>query len=80
MTLGRLIHFFHPQKRTFGVKAISIAKYFVWADIMSFIVQGTGGSMLNPENSVDAQKIGLKMYMGGVGLQEGFIVSGTNGK
>lgn len=75
MTLGRLIHFFHPQKRTFGVKAISIAKYFVWADIVSFIVQGAGGSMMSPENGADAQKIGMKLYMAGVGVQEGFIAS-----
>lgn len=75
MTLGRLIHFFHPRRRVYGVKAASITKYFVWADIFSFIVQGAGGSMLGPGNDANTIKIGLKVYMGGVGLQEAFIVS-----
>jgi hypothetical protein len=74
MTFGRLVHFFHPDRRCAGLKAPSIAKYFVWADIASFLVQGAGGSMLNPGNGADAQKIGLKVYMAGVGVQEGFIV------
>jgi len=74
MTFGRLVHFFHPERRCAGLKASSIAKYFVWADIASFLVQAAGGSMLNPGNSADAQKIGLKVYMAGVGVQEGFIV------
>lgn len=74
MTLGRLIYFFHPRRRVFGVKASSITKYFVWADFFSFLVQGTGGSMLSPDNGPKAMRIGLKVYMGGVGMQELFIV------
>lgn len=77
MTFGRLVHFFHPERRCAGLKASSIAKYFVWADIASFLVQAAGGSMLNPGNGAEAQKIGLKVYMAGVGVQEGIIVSFT---
>ena len=75
MTLGRLIHFFHPARRILRVKASSITKYFVWCDIVSFLVQGAGGSMLSPGSSAQTQKLGLNVYMGGVGLQEFFIVS-----
>jgi hypothetical protein len=74
MSFGRLVQFFHRDRRCAGLKASSIAKYFVWADIASFLVQAAGGSMLNPGNGADAQKIGLKLYMAGVGVQEGFIV------
>ncbi|KAF2622403.1 hypothetical protein BU25DRAFT_212258 [Macroventuria anomochaeta] len=74
MTFGRLVHFFHPDRRCAGLKAPSIAKYFVWADIVSFLVQAAGGMMLNPDSDADARKIGLKVYMAGVGVQEGFIV------
>jgi hypothetical protein len=57
------------------LKASSIAKYFVWADIASFLVQAAGGMLLNPGTDADVQKIGLKVYMAGVGVQEGFILS-----
>jgi hypothetical protein len=75
MTFGRLVHYFHPERHCASLKASSIAKYFVWADIASFLVQAAGGSMLSPDSSADAQSIGLKVYMAGVGVQEGFIVS-----
>ncbi|OCK73134.1 hypothetical protein K432DRAFT_254932, partial [Lepidopterella palustris CBS 459.81] len=74
MTVGRLIHFFHPTQRIWRIRGSSVAKYFVWADIISFLVQGTGGSMLSPGNSSSTIKLGLDVYMGGVGLQEGFIL------
>ena len=60
MTFGRLVHFFHPERRCVGLKALSIA---------------AGGMMLNPGSDDDVQKIGLKVYMAGVGVQEGSIMS-----
>ncbi|KAF9690635.1 hypothetical protein EKO04_011332 [Ascochyta lentis] len=77
MTFGRMVHFFHPERRCAGLKASSIAKYFVWADIVSFLVQAAGGMMLNPGSGADVQSVGLKVYMAGVGVQEGFIVAFT---
>jgi hypothetical protein len=74
MVVGRMIHFWIPDHRIGRIKGASVAKYFVWADILSFLVQGTGGSMINPSNSPQAQQNGLHIYMGGVGLQEFFIV------
>ncbi|KAF1352816.1 hypothetical protein EJ07DRAFT_168726 [Lizonia empirigonia] len=74
MTFSRLVHYFHPERRCAGLKASSMARYFVWADVASFLVQATGGMMLNPGSGTDVQSIGLKVYMAGVGVQEGFIV------
>ncbi|KAI4124591.1 MAG: hypothetical protein LQ347_005680, partial [Umbilicaria vellea] len=37
MVLGRMIYFFLPEKNIFGVKAASVAKYFVWLDVIRII-------------------------------------------
>jgi len=74
MAAGRLIWTFHPERKIWKVKAISIGKYFVWLDILSFLIQGTGGSMLNPGNSASAMKLGKNIYMTGVGIQQLFII------
>ncbi|KAF2020657.1 hypothetical protein BU24DRAFT_416336 [Aaosphaeria arxii CBS 175.79] len=75
MTAGRLIWTFHPEKKVFGIKAIRIGKYFVWLDILSFLVQGAGGLMLEPGGDAKILDIGKNIYMSGVGLQEFFIVA-----
>lgn len=74
MVVGRLIYTYHPDRRVWGFKAISLGKYFVWLDVLSFFVQATGGLMLSPSSSANTQKIGKNVYMGGVGLQQFFIV------
>jgi hypothetical protein len=74
MTAGRLIYFLHPEKKIWRIKAISLGKWFVWLDIFSFIVQGAGGSMLNPGNSASTMETGKNIYMTGVGVQEAFIL------
>jgi hypothetical protein len=73
MTAGRLIYTFHPDKRVFGIKAISLGKWFVWLDVVSFLIQATGGLMLNPGNDAKTMDAGKKIYMSGVGVQQGFI-------
>lgn len=73
MTLGRMIHFFLPDDKVLGLKAKRITLLFVLCDIASFVVQATGGVMTTPSESVSAQKLGLHIYMGGVGLQLLFI-------
>lgn len=34
MVMGRMIYFFVPNQEIWGVKAIKIAKIFVWLDIV----------------------------------------------
>lgn len=70
MTAGRLIHCFSPTHAALGIRAIKIGRIFVWCDIFSFIVQIIGGLLLMPGNNVDSIRLGLKIYMGGVGLQQ----------
>lgn len=74
MTAGRLIWTFHPEKRIWKLKAISIGKYFVWLDIFSFVVQGIGGTMLSPGSSASTMKTGKNVYMFGIGIQQFFIL------
>ncbi|KAF1977640.1 hypothetical protein BU23DRAFT_587593 [Bimuria novae-zelandiae CBS 107.79] len=74
MTAGRLIWTYHPDKKVWGFKAISLGKYFVWLDIFSFIVQAAGGTMLSPGGSAETMKIGKDIYMSGVGVQQLFIL------
>ncbi|OCL11240.1 hypothetical protein AOQ84DRAFT_314190 [Glonium stellatum] len=73
MTTGRMIWAFLPEKKIWKVKAMSIGKYFVWLDIISFLVQGMGGAMLSPGSSPKTAKIGMDIYMAGVGVQQFFI-------
>ncbi|KAI9826697.1 MAG: hypothetical protein M1826_006579 [Phylliscum demangeonii] len=74
MTFGRMIYYFLPEKKLFGIKAPSLARYFVGLDIVSFIIQGVGGSMISPGADPKVIQTGIHVYMGGIGLQEFFIV------
>ncbi|EOD51650.1 putative rta1 domain protein [Neofusicoccum parvum UCRNP2] len=74
MTFARMVHFFLPEQRIWRVKGVSLAKYFVWADIVSFLVQAVGGLMASPGAGADTIRIGINVYMGGMGLQEAFIL------
>ncbi|KAI9763056.1 MAG: hypothetical protein M1840_000947 [Geoglossum simile] len=74
MLLGRMVHFYLPEKRLGGFKAPSLAKYFVCLDIFSFVVQGIGGSMISPGASQKTIMNGIHVYMGGIGFQELFIL------
>ena len=68
MTLGRMIHFFIPDDKTFGIKAKRITLSFVLCDVSAFVVQATGGVMTTPSSSPSTQQLGLHIYMGGVGI------------
>ncbi|KAK7182642.1 hypothetical protein DPSP01_011469 [Paraphaeosphaeria sporulosa] len=74
MTAGRLIWTYHPNKKVWGFKAISLGKYFVWLDVFSFLVQAVGGLMLSPGASASTMTTGKNIYMTGVGVQQLFIL------
>ncbi|KAK7732986.1 hypothetical protein SLS57_000930 [Botryosphaeria dothidea] len=74
MTFARMVHYFLPEKTVWRIKGVSLAKYFVWADIVAFLVQAVGGLMASPSASADIIKTGINVYMGGMGLQEAFIL------
>jgi hypothetical protein len=74
MVLGRMIYFFLPEREIFGVQARRIALWFVCFDILSFLTQLAGGVLINPSNDANTLLVGIHVYMGGVGIQEVFIL------
>ncbi len=74
MTFARMVHFYLPGGKVGGLRAGVIARWFVWADVVSFIVQAAGGVMTSPSSSPEVVKIGLDIYLGGMGLQQACIL------
>ncbi|KAH6895985.1 RTA1 like protein-domain-containing protein [Thelonectria olida] len=74
MTLGRMVYYFLPSRSVLRIPAVTLAAIFVGLDIISFIVQLIGGSMAGPGSPPDQQLHAVHIYMGGIGLQEFFIV------
>lgn len=74
MVLGRLVYYFLPEKKLY-IKATSFSACFVWLDITSFIVQLGGGLMLSGTGqSAKVLTMGKNIYMGGIGMQQFFIL------
>ena len=74
MTFARMVFYFTADQKVWRVKAVSLAKYFVWLDIGSFIVQAVGGTMATPGASPQIVQTGINVYMAGIGIQEAFIL------
>ncbi|KAF4333239.1 RTA1-like protein [Fusarium beomiforme] len=74
MTLGRMVYYFIPSQSLIRMPAATLAAVFVGLDILSFIIQLIGGSMASPGSPPDEQMKAVHIYMGGIGLQEFFIV------
>ena len=76
MILGRMIYYFLPEQKVFGIEGRKFAVYFVCFDIVSFAVQGVGGSIASggPNEDPNTILLGIHVYMGGIGLQEFFIL------
>jgi hypothetical protein len=74
MVVGRMIYFFLPEKKVYGIKATWLAKIFIWLDILSFIIQAVGGSMLSNQDSRSIMRMGMTVYRIGIGIQQLFIV------
>ncbi|KAH8681841.1 RTA1 like protein-domain-containing protein [Xylariales sp. PMI_506] len=75
MTFSREAYWFLPEehRKIRGFNATSVAKLFVWADILTFIIQAAGGVMASPGASPDIITTGLHIYLAGMGLQQFFI-------
>ncbi|KAI0894540.1 RTA1 like protein-domain-containing protein [Annulohypoxylon nitens] len=74
MVLGRIIYFFAPSRMVFGIPAPTLAAAFVTFDFIAFCIQLAGGSMAGPTAPADEQLKAIHIYMGGIGLQQFFIV------
>jgi hypothetical protein len=42
MVMGRMIYFFVPEQKVWGIRGVKIAKIFVWLDVLSFFTQVGG--------------------------------------
>ncbi|KAL9087134.1 MAG: hypothetical protein Q9165_006785 [Trypethelium subeluteriae] len=80
MVMGRMVWNFIPDKRLCKVKAWRFGLLFVILDITAFLVQlggasiAAGASSGNGNNNTSKALLGLHVYMGGIGLQELFIL------
>jgi hypothetical protein len=74
MTLGRMIHFFLPDQKLVGITARRFGVIFVCLDIFAFLVQAAGALMSSAQEGGSLLMTGLHIYMGGIGLQEAFIL------
>ncbi|PTB36185.1 hypothetical protein M441DRAFT_122346, partial [Trichoderma asperellum CBS 433.97] len=74
MVVSRLIYFLHPKQAVLTIPARWLAKGFVAADIISFIVQAAGGALMADQHSTENADLGRKVYMAGVGVQLFFVV------
>lgn len=76
MTVARLVYFLLPEQRVWGIKATWLTKIFVGLDIVSFLVQAAGGSLMSNQDadSADIIRTGKDVYMAGIGLQGAFIL------
>ncbi|KAJ5747137.1 uncharacterized protein N7511_008833 [Penicillium nucicola] len=75
MTLGRMIYYYHPHKKLAGISAQRYGLIFVTLDIIAFLVQLAGASMTSgTDTETKIVLLGLHIYMGGIGMQEFFIL------
>ncbi|KAF7293142.1 RTA1-domain-containing protein [Mycena chlorophos] len=77
VVMARLIYFFLPEKRVFGIRAQRLSLIFVLLDVTAFLVQAGGGVLINPGNSAKIETLGIHIYMGGIGLQQFFVLNFT---
>ncbi len=47
-----------------------MSKIFVWADVVTFLIQAGGGSMSSPGADANIIKIGLDVYTAGVAVRK----------
>lgn len=71
---ARIVHFFSPARKVWVFSPTILAIIFITLDIVAFIIQLIGGGMAGPGASPESQSKGLNLYMGGIGMQEGFII------
>lgn len=70
MSLARTVYCYQPDHKVWRVPAVGMSKYFVWADVVTFIVQAVGGIMATPTASPSIVQDGINIYMAGLGCQE----------
>lgn len=75
MVVSRLVYFLDSAKQVLRIRATWLAKGFVSADVVCFVVQAIGGALMaggqdNPKNA----DLGKKLYMVGCGIQLACVI------
>ncbi|KAJ7603405.1 RTA1 like protein-domain-containing protein [Mycena polygramma] len=71
--MSRLVYFFVPEKHVLGISARRLSLCFVLLDITAFLAQAGGGGMISSTDPKTAL-LGIHIYMGGIGLQQFFVL------
>ncbi|KAJ7161145.1 RTA1 like protein-domain-containing protein [Mycena filopes] len=71
--MARLVYFFLPEQHVGGISAQRLSLCFVLCDITAFLMQAGGGSIISSDTPRVAL-IGIHVYMGGIGLQQLFVL------
>lgn len=58
MVMGRMVYYWLPNKSVWKLKARTMSTWFVWLDVVTFLVQATGGSMIDGDD-LGTAKMGL---------------------
>lgn len=78
MVLGRMVYYYLPEQKLFHIPGTRFSRYFVWLDILAFLVQLGGGMIVSGTNvKPKTMQLGIHIYMGGIGLQQFFILMFT---
>ncbi|PNS20101.1 Isotrichodermin C-15 hydroxylase [Sphaceloma murrayae] len=75
MVFARVVHFFAPARKVWLLSPNGLTVSFVALDIVAFVTQLVGGGMAGPDASAETRKKGIDIYMGGIGMQEGFLLA-----
>ncbi|RXG46592.1 hypothetical protein VDGE_06889 [Verticillium dahliae] len=73
MTISRLVYYVLPDRSIWNLKATQLTKLFVWIDVLCFLVQAGGGSLLSGDD-MEMMRIGQYIYVAGGAAQLFFIV------
>ena len=73
MTVSRLIYYVHEDQKVLRCRAIILTRVFVWLDVLCFLVQAAGGTMLSGDDE-KVMGIGKDVYIGGIAFQQAVIV------
>lgn len=72
---GRMVWGYTTTHELWRIKAWQFGVIFILLDIVAFVVQVAGAVRATGSNKTDQQTLdGLHIYMGGIGLQLGFIL------
>lgn len=76
MVVARLVYYVLPSQKVWGVRAALLTKLFVWLDVVTFLVQVTGGILMSNQepDSQDIVRKGQQVYMIGISVQGALIL------